>query len=69
MVTVNGWYAGRGLGRWGKTSVQTFSIFFLKELTEGTVTTGAGSLFQYFTTFTQKADPFLRRWLLPWSTL
>ncbi len=30
------------------TSVQTFSKLFLKTLTEGAVTTEAGSLFQYF---------------------
>ncbi len=33
-------------GRWGKTSVQTSSNCFLKTLTEGTVTTEAGSLSQ-----------------------
>ncbi len=31
-------------GRWGKTSDQTFSNLFLKTLTEGAVTTEAGSL-------------------------
>ncbi len=56
-------------GRWGKTSVQTFSNRFLKTLTEGAVTTEAGSLFQYFTTLTENVDPLLRRWLAPWSTL
>ncbi len=56
-------------GRWGKTSVQTSSNRFLKTLTEGVVTTEAGSLFQYFTTLTENADPLLRRWLAPWSTL
>ncbi len=39
-----------GFGRWGKASVQTFSNLFLKILTEGDVTTEAGSLFRYFTT-------------------
>ncbi len=39
-------------GRWGKTSVQPFYNLFLKTLTEGAVTTEAGSLFQYFTTLT-----------------
>ncbi len=29
----------------------------------------AGSFFQYFTTLTENADPLLRRWLAPWSTL
>ncbi len=56
-------------GRWGKTSVQTFSNRFLKTLTEGAVTTKAGSLFQYFTTLTENANPLLRRWLAPCSTL
>ncbi len=37
-------------GRWGKTSVLNLSNRFLKTLTEGAVTTEAGSLFQYFTT-------------------
>ncbi len=31
-------------GRWGKTSVKTFSNLFLKTLTEGAVTAEAGSL-------------------------
>ncbi len=56
-------------GRRGKTSVQTFSSRLFKKLTEGDVTTEAGSLFQYFTTLTENADPFRRRWLAPWSTL
>ncbi len=41
-------------GRWGKTPVQTFSNLFLKILTEGAVTTEAGSLFQYFTNFERR---------------
>ncbi len=69
MITVNGgvqvgWGRGVGkMGRWGKTPVQTFSNLLLKTLTEGAVTTEAGSLFQYFTTLTENADPLLRRWL------
>ncbi len=67
MITVNGWCAGgKGggrvfsqWGRWGKISVQTFSNLFLKILTEGAVTTKAGSLFQNFTTLTENADPLL----------
>ncbi len=39
-------------GRWGKIFVQPFSNLFLKTLTEGALTTEAGSLFQYFTTLT-----------------
>ncbi len=78
MITVNGWCAGgKGgevgvlsqWGRWGKTSVQTSSNRFLKTFTEGAVTTEAGSLFQYFTTLTENADPLLRRRLAPWGIL
>ncbi len=50
----------QSMGRWGKTSVQTFSNPFLKKLTEEAVTTEAGSLFQYFTTFIENANPLLR---------
>ncbi len=56
-------------GRWGMTSVQIFSNLFFETSTEGAVTTEAGSLFQYFTTLPEKADPLLRRWLVPWTTL
>ncbi len=45
--------------QWGKISVQTFSDHFLKQLTEGNVATEIGSLFQYFTTLTEKAAPLL----------
>ncbi len=73
MITVNGWCAGGKEGgggwvsvqlmsRWGKISVQTASNRFLKILTEGAITMEAGSLFQYFTTHTENADPLLRRW-------
>ncbi len=47
------------LGRWGKSSVQTISKFFLKTLTEGAVTTEAGNLFQYFTTLTKNGGSHL----------
>ncbi len=40
---------------------------FLQPCLEGAVTTETGSLFQYFTTLTEKADPLLPRWLVPWS--
>ncbi len=57
MITVTGWWAGgKGVGVSGQSmgemgrSDQTFSNRFLKTLTEGAVTTEAGSLFQYFTT-------------------
>ncbi len=33
------------------------------------VTKKASSLFRHFTTITEKANPFLRWWLLPWSIL
>ncbi len=83
MITVNGWCAGgkvgggrekggmsvQSMGRWGKTSVQTSSNRFLKTLTEGAVTTAAGSSFQYFTTLIENANPLLRRRLAPRSTL
>ncbi len=71
MVTVKGWYAGGGEGGLGidETSVQSigetgqgFCPHFLQS-------TEAGSLFQFFTTLAEKADPLLRRWPLPWSTL
>ncbi len=65
---VGGWVFSQWL-RWGKSSVQTSSNRFLKTLTEGAVTTEAGSLFQYFTTLTENADLLLRRLLVPWSTL
>ncbi len=45
------------MGEMGKTSVETFSNRFLKTLTEGAITTEAGSLFQYFTTLTENAGP------------
>ncbi len=50
------------MGRWvfsqrGKTSVQAFSNLLLNILTEGAVTTEAGSFFQYFTTLTEKGRP------------
>ncbi len=60
----------QSMGEMGKDkNVQTSSNRFLKTLTEGAVTTEAGSLFQYFTTLTENADPLLRRRLAPWSTL
>ncbi len=82
MMTVSGWYEGGGggglgvgemsaqpMGEMGKDFCPNFINIFLKTLTERAVTTEAGSLFQYFTTLTEKADPLLRRWLAPWSTL
>ncbi len=55
---MSGVQVGRGGG--DETSVPTFSNLFLKTLTEGAVTTEAGSLFQYFTTLIENADPLLR---------
>ncbi len=43
-------------------SVQTFSNRFLKTLTEGADMMKARSLFQYFTTLTENADPLFRLW-------
>ncbi len=40
----------QSMGGWGKTSVRTLPNLFLKTLTQGAVTTEAGSLFRYFTT-------------------
>ncbi len=71
---------GEGVGDWGdECSVnggdgerlvsKHFSNLFLKALTEGVVTTETGSLFQYFTSLTENADPFLRRWLALWKNL
>ncbi len=56
-----GWGGGREMGDgcpfnggdFGKISVGTFSNPFLKILTEGVVSTEAGSLFQYFTNLTE----------------
>ncbi len=67
-----GWKGG--VGEWGdecsvKCSVQTFSSLYLKALTERVVTTEAGSLFQYFTTLTENAEPILRRWLATWCMI
>ncbi len=59
---------GEGRAGGGETSVLTFSSPFMRTLTEGAVTTEGGSLFQYFTTLAENVDPFLRRWLAPWST-
>ncbi len=65
--------AGGGGENWGdECSVngedgETSSNLFLKMLMNRAVTTEAGSLFQYFTTLTEMADPLLRRWLIPWS--
>ncbi len=74
-VQVGRWGGGRekggmsvqSMGEMGKDFLQTSSNRFLKTLTEGAVTTEAGSLFQYFTTLTENADPLLRRWLAPWN--
>ncbi len=55
-------------GGWGKATAKIFSKRFMKTLTESAVTTESGSLFQYFTTLTESADPLLQWWLAPWST-
>ncbi len=70
MITVNGRCVS---GKWGdECSVNGERLlsklsptFSSKTLTEGVVTTEAGSLFQYFTTLTENADPLLRRLLAP----
>ncbi len=48
-------WEGGVFSQWG-TSVQTLAHLFLETLTEGAVTTEAGSLFQYFTTLIENAD-------------
>ncbi len=72
MITVNVWCAGgMGGGEFANMEInggdeifaQTYFDRFLKTLTEGAVTTEAGSLFQYFTTLTENGDPSLRRWI------
>ncbi len=50
-------------GASAKSSSHAESSWRLKEFTEGAVTIGMGSLFQYFTTRIEK-DDFLRRRLL-----
>ncbi len=57
--------------RWVLVSVlsKLSKNLYLKILTNGSVTTEASSLFQYFTTLPEKADPLLRWWLLSYSTL
>ncbi len=64
-----GWVCVQSMGEMGKGFCPKLSIRFLKTLTEGAVTMEAGTLFQYFTNLTENADPLLRRWLAPWSTL
>ncbi len=59
----------QSMGETGKDFCPNFLQSFLETLSEGAVTTEAGSLFQYFTTLTENADPLLRRRLAPWSTL
>ncbi len=56
-------------GETGKDLCPNLIQPFLEYFNEGAVTTEGGSLFQYFTTLTEKADSLLRRWLSPWSTL
>ncbi len=65
----NGEMSVQTMGGWGKVPVQTVSNLFLKTLTKGAVTTESGRLLQYLTALTENADPLLRRWLAPWSTL
>ncbi len=72
---MGGVQVGRGgvsvqpIGEMRKGFCPNFLQPFLKTLTEGTVTTEAGSSFQYFTTLTENANLLLRQYLAPWSTL
>ncbi len=52
----------QSMGEMGKDFCPNFLQPFLENIDRG-------SLFQYFTTLTENADPLLRRWLAPWSTL
>ncbi len=55
-----------GNGEDGKRFRSKFSpTFSWKKLSKETLTTEAGSELQYFTTLTENADLFLRRWLAP----
>ncbi len=49
-------------GRWGKTSVYTWSNLFFKTLTVGDVTTESGSSSQYLTTLAENAEPLTMVW-------
>ncbi len=69
VLFIKQWNCSVNGGGGKKTSVQPFSSLFLKTLTERAVTTEAGSLFQYFTTLTENADPLLWWWLAPWRIL
>ncbi len=75
VMQAEGWGLGVGemsvqsMGGWRKIDFKTVSSPYLKLLTEGAITTEAGSLFLCFTTLTEKADPLLQRWLLFGYTL
>ncbi len=47
----------------GKSVCPNFLQPLFENLAEGVVTAKAGSLFQYFTNLTEKADPLLGWWL------
>ncbi len=53
---------------WGKSSALTCSNLFLNILTEGAVTTEAGSLFKNYATINEMAFPVHRRRLAHRST-
>ncbi len=81
MLTVDGWYAalgegGGGLEDWGDELLISRVIIrgdiiqnCIENIDIRSHNYGAGRLFHYFTTLTEKANPVHRRWLLPWSTL
>ncbi len=60
---------------WGGVGLQNgeigedFCPHFLQPFLESIVTAEAWSLFQYFTTLTENAEPLLLRWLVPWSAV
>ncbi len=67
MILVNGWCAGgkgggvsvQSMGEMGKDFCPHFLQSFLKNFDRRSC--DDGSLFQYFTTLTENADPLLRR--------
>ncbi len=74
MVNANGEIkVGRGVeqleNEWPFQNGTGRSKRFLKILTERAVTTEDERLFLGFTTISEKANSFFRKWLFPWRTL
>ncbi len=62
-----GWLSVPSMGEIGKGLCPNLLRPFLENIDRRSLT--AGSLFQFFTTLIENADPLLRRWLAPWSPL